>query len=56
MSSIIKQRPPTGMIQVALDDADSLVMFGIALPASEEVRKMLAEAVEDGLKQPAQQE
>jgi tetratricopeptide (TPR) repeat protein len=56
MSSIIKQRPPTGMIQVALDDADSLVMFGIALPASEEVRKMLAEAVEDGRKQAAQQE
>jgi len=56
MSSIIKERPPTGMMQVVLDDADSLVTFGIQLPASEEVRKMLAEAVEDGLKQPAQQE
>ena len=56
MSSIIKQRPPTGMMQVALDDADSLVTFGIQLPASQEVRKMLAEAVEDSLKQPAQRE
>ena len=56
MSSIIKQRPPTGMMQVALDDADSLVTFGIQLPASQEVRKMLAEAIEDSLKQPAQRE
>ena len=56
MRSIIKERPPIGMMQVVLDDVDSLVTFGIQLPASEEVRKMLAEAVEDSLKQPAQQE
>jgi len=56
MSAILREHPPNGKMRAALDDADSLVTFGIQLPASQEVRKMLAEAVENGLKQTAQQE
>jgi tetratricopeptide (TPR) repeat protein len=55
MSSVLRERPPVGMMRVALDDTDSLVMYGIQLPASQEVHNMVSGAIEDALKQPAQQ-
>jgi tetratricopeptide (TPR) repeat protein len=56
MSSILRERPPIGMMRAALDDADSLITFGIQVPASQEVRKMLSAAIEDALSQHGQQQ
>ncbi|MFZ0917639.1 MAG: tetratricopeptide repeat protein [Candidatus Udaeobacter sp.] len=56
MTSIIGERPPIGMMHVAFDDADSLVTFKIHLTESEKIRKMLFEAIEEALKQPAPEE
>jgi tetratricopeptide (TPR) repeat protein len=56
MSSILREHPPIGMMRAALDDADSLITFGIQVPASQEVRKMLSAAIEEALSQHAQQE
>jgi hypothetical protein len=44
------------MMRAALDDADSLITFGIQVPASQEVRKMLSAAIEDALSQHGQQQ
>jgi tetratricopeptide (TPR) repeat protein len=56
MSSILREHPPIGMMRAALDDADSLVTFGIQLPASQQLRKMVSGAIEEALGQPTQQE
>jgi tetratricopeptide (TPR) repeat protein len=55
MSSILREHPPIGMMRAALDDADSLVTFGIQLPTSQQLRKMISEAIEEALRQSAQQ-
>ena len=54
MSTIMSEHPPIGMMDEALDDADLLVAFGIHLEESQEVRKMLVEAIEKDRKQPTQ--
>ena len=56
MSAILRGHPPIGMMRAALDDADSLVTFGIQLPTSQQVRRMVSGAIDDALRQPAQQE
>ena len=55
MSSILTEHPPIGMMHAALDDADSLVRFRIHLEESQEVSKMLVDAIKETLKQPAQE-
>ena len=56
MSSILREHPPIGMMRAALDDADSLVTFGIQLPTSQQLRKTISGAIEEALRQSAQQE
>ena len=51
MSSILREHPPIGMMRAALDDADSLVTFGIQLPTSQQLRKMISGAIEEALRQ-----
>jgi tetratricopeptide (TPR) repeat protein len=53
MSSIIKEHPPIGMMDAALDDTNLLLAFKIYPAESEKVRDMLAEAIKEALKQPA---
>ena len=54
MSTIMSEHPPVGMMDYALDDVNLLVAFGIHLEESQEVRKMLVEAIEKDRKQPTQ--
>ncbi len=56
MNSIIREHPPIGMMDAALDDANLLVAFKINLAESQKVRDMLVKAIEEARNQPARQE
>jgi len=56
MSSIIREHPPIGMMDVAFAYTDLLVGFKIHPAESEKVRDMVVKAIEEARNQPAQEE
>jgi tetratricopeptide (TPR) repeat protein len=56
MNSMIREHPPIGMMDGALDDADLLVAFKINPAESEKVREVLVKAIEEARNQPAGEE